>query len=199
MSDEIQKPASLPGVFGAILTAAGKIPGPDEVADINFITGEISLKKKVATYDIKQVTRYVLIRNGDTDVAEFKRRDDAEHVMGTLRAAIHPVAYEGVGTLESKPVEKDASIKVGEFAIALDGIVDNKNTLEALDLLESRVASTKRVLRHREAERQSKLQAEALRVAQEKFGAAMSDRAELEKLRLQAEANRLNGLIGRGF
>jgi hypothetical protein len=49
-------------------------------------------------YDIVQVTRYVLTRNvitdkGDAvlDMAEFKRRDDAERVMGTLRAAIHPV------------------------------------------------------------------------------------------------------------
>jgi hypothetical protein len=49
-------------------------------------------------YDIKQVTRYVLTRSiltdkGETvlDMAEFKRRDDAERVMGTMRAAIHPV------------------------------------------------------------------------------------------------------------
>jgi hypothetical protein len=49
-------------------------------------------------YDIKQVTRYILTRSvitdkGDTvvDMAEFRRRDDAERVMSTMRAAIHPV------------------------------------------------------------------------------------------------------------
>jgi hypothetical protein len=47
-------------------------------------------------YDIKQVTRYVLTRSaitdkGDTviDMAEFRRRDDAERVMGTMRAALN--------------------------------------------------------------------------------------------------------------
>jgi hypothetical protein len=57
-----------------------------------------------ARYDIKQVTRYVLTRSiitdkGDTvlDMAEFKRRDDAERVLGTMRAAIYPVAQQAEG------------------------------------------------------------------------------------------------------
>jgi hypothetical protein len=59
-------------------------------------------------YDIKQVSRYVLTRTMNTDkgatvadLAEFTRRDDAERVMGTMRAAIHPV--------EVKPVAKSLS------------------------------------------------------------------------------------------
>lgn len=125
------------------------------------------------TYDIRQVTRYVLTRSlitnqgaGVADLAEFKRRDDAERVMGTLRAALHPADVTA----------KNAAIRVGDYAIAMVGVVDNKDTLQALELLESRVANAKRLWQHRENERRSKLQNE-----------------------IQAEANCLNGLIGRGF
>lgn len=47
----------------------------------------------MAKYDIKQVTRYVLVRKpateyagSDMDVAEFKRHDEAERVLASLRA-----------------------------------------------------------------------------------------------------------------
>lgn len=49
-------------------------------------------------FDVKKVARYILTRSiitdkGDDviDMAEFTRRDDAERVAGTMRAAIHPV------------------------------------------------------------------------------------------------------------
>jgi hypothetical protein len=49
-------------------------------------------------FEIKKVARYLLIRSIITDrgpdmieMAEFKRRDDAERVMGTMRAAIYPI------------------------------------------------------------------------------------------------------------
>lgn len=99
-------------------------------------------------YDIKQVTRYVLTRTMNTDkgatvadLAEFTRRDDAERVAGTMRAAIHPVETP-------KPVEKTAEqgakdcIKIGDFAISLFGI-DALDPLQAIDLLEARVANAK--------------------------------------------------------
>lgn len=100
------------------------------------------------TYDIRQVTRYVLTRSiitdqgpGVADLAEFRRRDDAERVMGTMRAAIHPVE-----------TAKDACIKVGEVAITLAGIVGNKDTLGALDLLAARVKNAKRAWHRMEAQ-----------------------------------------------
>lgn len=49
-------------------------------------------------YDIKQVTRYVLVRNGDTDIAEFKRRDEAVAVLKALNreeAHITPAGIRG--------------------------------------------------------------------------------------------------------
>ncbi len=62
-------------------------------------------------FEVKPVTRYILTRTMNTDqgatvadLAEFKRRDDAERVMGTMRAAIHPV---GAIDADNKPLGRD--------------------------------------------------------------------------------------------
>jgi hypothetical protein len=102
-------------------------------------------------YDIQQVTRYILTRTMNTDkgatvadLAEFKRRDDAERVMGTMRAAIHPV----------ETAANSECIRINnEIAISLMGI-DELDTTSALELLEARAANAQRLW-------QSKLRSEA--------------------------------------
>jgi hypothetical protein len=113
-------------------------------------------------YDIKQVTRYILTRTMNTDkgatvadLAEFKRRDDAERVMGTMRAAIHPVEVAPKTLSEvraedrKRTAREDACIRInGDIAIALAGL-DALDTTRALELLESRVANAKKVWQNR--------------------------------------------------
>jgi hypothetical protein len=107
-------------------------------------------------YDIQQVTRYILTRTMNTDkgatvadLAEFKRRDDAERVMGTMRAAIHPVsevAADGAGSLVERfgvVTANSACIKVGnDIAITLVGI-EGLDTACILELLEHRLVSAR--------------------------------------------------------
>jgi hypothetical protein len=70
-------------------------------------------------YDIKQVTRYVLVRSGgdyrpETDLAEFKRRDEAEMVRRAL-SGYAPNTYEGVAagdqpaTVRGTTAQQDAA------------------------------------------------------------------------------------------
>lgn len=94
----------------------------------------------MAQFDIRQVTRYVLVRKGgspsgqDADVGEFKRRDEAEAVLAALKG------------------ERADCIKVGNVAIPLAGI-EALDAAGALDLLESRVQNARRVHMKRADER----------------------------------------------
>lgn len=131
-------------------------------------------------YDIKQVSRYVLTRTMNTDkgatvadLAEFTRRDDAERVMGTMRAAIHPVevkpvakslselqkctglvgAYKDAKSLSDvraedrkRTAEQGAKdyIQIGDsLVISLLGL-DALDEINKLELLAARVANTKK-------------------------------------------------------
>lgn len=112
-------------------------------------------------YDIRQVTRYVLI-GGETngidkfhDIAEFKRHDEAKAVMGELNAAEFDA--ECKARKDAETPDKDACIRIGGAAISLWGIDDTVNPTLAMDLLESRVNNAKRYLQRLEKEAQAKI------------------------------------------
>jgi hypothetical protein len=105
-------------------------------------------------YDIRQVTRYVLVRmapTGDTDIAEYKRRDLAEQGRDMAEQAVRGMESMGPLCAPNHPGNpKNASIRInGDIAIPLVGI-------EALRSRAQQAASMQDIANKIQAERLAK-------------------------------------------